>query len=169
MLYEDRYDLELMEAEVDAECYIGEEILRAGHAPFLPLANSVGMEESDMFVGLEFINADLTIIRNQRPEHSVIVLRQGWHQSEGANLEYATALDCGWGVIDLEEIGTDGFRASLDSLHRTLGPCFIYVAGPYRHWREEFMEIKDGEIPNSAEKDCNKSFLPCPGAGAGVE
>jgi len=138
MLNEELYDLDAMENEVDAEQYIGEEILAAGHAPFLPLANSVGMEDSDIFTGAEFVAADLTIIRSLDPSKAAMVMRPGWSNgSEGAAAEYETACELGWVVVDMESEDLQGW---LQMLRDKCGPMTIYVSGKYRHLKEKLLK-----------------------------
>ena len=139
MLNEELYDLDKMESEVDAEQYIGEEVLSAGHACILPLANSIGMEDSDMFTGEEFVQMDLTLMRSLKPEKAVLLLRKGWQGSDGANREFEEAVDLGWFlVLDMElSDHKDDLKLNLEEMLRDFGPMTFYIAGKYRHWKED--------------------------------
>ena len=134
MQNESQYDLDRMEAEVDAEQYVGEDIMQAGHGVILPLANSIGMEDSDLFTGNEFVEMDLTIMRSLKPERSFIVTRPGWETSQGATMELAEAQRLGWGWINLAALEPEEFWVQLKHVLDTMGPCTFYVAGKYRHW-----------------------------------
>lgn len=143
MLYEDRYDLDKMEAEVDAEQYIGEKILQSGHASFLPLANSIGMEESDLFTGPEFVGADLTIIRSFDPNKAIMVMRPGWRNgSMGARAEHDLAEELKWGIFDMDQYPGQLGEYLAMMLH-SRGPLTVYVSGKYRHMKEEFTGVDD--------------------------
>ena len=140
MKNEEIYDLDAMADELDAEQYIGEEVLSAGHACILPLANTIGMEDSDMFSPEEFIRMDIAIMESIKPERAVIVLRKGWPQSDGANREMIAAQRLGWRMIDLGMVNVDEFREALAELG-SIGCFTCYVAGPYRHYLPDIGEI----------------------------
>jgi len=151
MQNEDQYDLDQMENEVDAEQYIAEDIMAAGHGVICPLANSIRMEESDLFAGNQFIVMDKVLMSCIDPEKAILVLRMGWHESEGANEEYMHALELGWDVIDMEGTGRDEFLALLDHIMVLTGPCLLYVAGRYRHWRKELSAISELPVPDGSD------------------
>jgi len=150
MLNEELFDIDKMKDEIDSEQYVGEDILSAGHACLLPLANSTGMEDSDMFTGEQFVQMDLTLLRSCKPDRWYIVLRNGWRESVGACQERETAQGLGFGVIDMDFLTDDTFKAELDKIMARKGPCSFYVAGKYRWYLAD-------------EPD-----LPCPDADSGV-
>ena len=150
MMNEELFDMDKMEYELADEIDVGYEILAAGHAQLLPLQNSIALEETGQFTGAEFIAADLVMIRALNPAHAFMVMRRGWRNgSEGAALERETALQCGWDILDMDEMDMGEFRVHLQFMRKANGACVVYVSGKYRHYK-------------------NLSYSPCPGAGDGV-
>ena len=147
MLNEDQYDLDKMDAEVCAETDIGTEIFDAGHSPFLPLANSIPIEESNQFTGQQFVAADLVLVQAIDPDRAFIVLRDGWsNNSEGAALELAMAIKCAWIIYDMEEMTVEELRKELKQLLMRRGPCVGYVAGKYRWLKEAIKEFQETSV-----------------------
>jgi len=137
MLNEELFDMDLMDDELDREQYVAETIMSAGHGVICPLANSVRIEESNMFTGQEFIDMDMILMRNMVAWRSAIVMRRGWLSSVGANNELQMAESLNWLVLDMEELTDEEFKAQLEQVLATIGPCTMYIAGKYRHYRTD--------------------------------
>lgn len=149
MLYEDRYDLDKMSNEVDAEAFYASLAMETGHIVICPLANTVKIEDMDVFTGEEFVVMDLRLLKalKESQPQVVIVMRRGWlNASQGASEELKEAELLGYIVIFLDDMTDEEFVAETERLKGLYGPIVFYFSGKYRHW---LPKVTDSEVLDS--------------------